>query len=674
MFTVGPARTIAIACLAAGIVVAILVEVGFAVANGNAAGEPVHAADLSLAAGFVGLPLVGALVMWRQPGNVVGVLLVSMGVLVVSAVLSEEWAVFALRSHPGSLPGGQVAAWLSSWLLVPGLGLGALFLASFPSGRIGPRVMRRLALVAAAAIAALTVAQAIAPEPIDGVSSTFAPIPNPLGIDGAEGVISAVTNVSVLIVTAFVLVVIVDLIRRFRRADTEERLQLQWFVLAAPLLPISFLIGAVPVAGGALAGVSQVLFLAGLAAGIAIAVLRYRLYELDLFIRRSLLYAALSALVVASYVGLVAATGAVLADRAGTAPSLIAAAIVAVAFHPTRLRLQSAVDRLVYGGRREPYGVISRLGDRLESALAPGDAAKAIVETVATELRLPDVAIKIDGHVVAATRPGAAGGHQFPIVHHGQPIATLSVGQRTPGEPLTPPELRLLTELARQAGAAIHAGLLTSELQRSRERLVTNREEERQRIRRDLHDGLGPTLAGLMLRAEAVGDLVATDPKDAMEQLAELKAGLGEATSDVRRLVQGLRPPVLDEFGLVQALRAQVDALAGNHLRVDLDAPIVVRLSPAQEVAVLRVAGEALTNVVRHSGASHCAVRLRAEREVELDVADDGVGIPDGATQHRGVGLTSMRERASELGGICTIACGVDGGTLVSLRLPCTTS
>jgi signal transduction histidine kinase len=264
-------------------------------------------------------------------------------------------------------------------------------------------------------------------------------------------------------------------------------------------------------------------------------------------------------------------------------------------------------------------------------------------------------------------------GERFPIVYQGQAHGALVIASRTPGEPLTAAERRLLTDLARQAGAASNGRELLAALQRSREQLVTDREDDRRRIRRDLHDGLGPALAGMLLRVDVAADLVTDRPDAALDELAVLKQQLRDSTEEVRRVVHGLRPPALDELGLVPALRAQALAFAspggGNPLTIHVEAPdTLMSLPAAVEVTVLRVAGEAVTNVVRHAGARFCTVRLAVGGDVDLEVEDDGVGIP--AEPRSGVGLRSMRERAAELGGSLDITRGNGRGTLVHLRLP----
>jgi signal transduction histidine kinase len=229
----------------------------------------------------------------------------------------------------------------------------------------------------------------------------------------------------------------------------------------------------------------------------------------------------------------------------------------------------------------------------------------------------------------------------------------------------------LLEDLARQAEVAVHAVRLTDDLQRSRERLVATREEERRRLRRDLHDGLGAQLAGLNVQASTLRRLIPSDPGAADELVVELREELRSAIADIRRLVYDLRPPALDDLGLGVALRQLAERYDSKDapLRVVVEAPEdLPTLAAAVEVGVYRIAQEALTNVARHARARTCVVRLSINDGVALEIIDDGVGIP--AERNAGVGLASMRERASELGGTCLIQSFSEGGTRVLVRLP----
>ena len=311
------------------------------------------------------------------------------------------------------------------------------------------------------------------------------------------------------------------------------------------------------------------------------------------------------------------------------------------------------------------------------------------MEAVAQALKLPYAAIQLkqDGKFVTAAEHGrpAEDTLVLPLVYQSEEVGRLVVSPRAPGEEFDPADRRLLDDLAHQAGAAAHAARLTADLRRSRERLVTAREEERRRLRRDLHDGLGPTLGGLTLGLDAARSMFAREPA-AEELLVRLKEESQEAVSDIRRLVYGLRPPALDDLGLLAAIRQQAakhgrledpSAEAGgpNHedgLLFSVEAPEDLPPLPAAvEVAAYRIIQEAMTNVVRHAGAGTCRIKLSINepaRTLDLRVTDDGAGIPK--NRRAGVGMSSMRERAEELSGTLRVEAIREGGTRVLARLP----
>jgi signal transduction histidine kinase len=411
---------------------------------------------------------------------------------------------------------------------------------------------------------------------------------------------------------------------------------------------------------------------------IAAAILQYRLWAIELVVRRALLYAALSACVVLGYALLIAGLSALVRAQGGALAVLVAATLVALAFEPLRTRLLRASRRLLYGERDEPYVAVQRLGATLEAA--PGAIPERIVTTVAGSLKLPYVAVDlVRGDTLHATaawgeRPATESLHPIVLSHQGETIGQLVVAPRRGEATLSSPDQLLLEELARQASAALRAQLLTADLQRAREALVLAREEERRRIRRDLHDELGPTLASQTLRLDAAIELLAERPAQAAELLAAIKARNQALVAEIRRLVYELRPPALDELGLEGALRAAAGNLgaAAPAIRISAAPEPLPALPAAVEVAAYRIALEALTNAVRHAAARRCEVRLEIAADgphgLRITVVDDGWGIAPGAPA--GVGLRSMRERAEELGGSLTVAPGGDGGTVVSAWLP----
>jgi signal transduction histidine kinase len=636
---------------------------------------------------------IGALVASRQPKNTIGWIFCAIGLFLTSSGASGQYAIYAVVSSPDSLPWGGTAAWLEAFLNGPIIfTMFALLLLFFPNGRPPShrwRVVLWLDLIAAL----LLFVGSFKPGPMETSSLESLNVANPFGIEKIGALLNVLSSVGLYLTLAVTAVGAVSLIVRFRRSRAEERQQIKWVAFAGAIVCAVFAAGpflwSLPPSSPGVTLIWPVLIFSAVSTipvATGIALLKYRLYDIDLIIGRTLVYGALSVIVVGLYMVVVASLGALLRAQGqaqgGLFASLLAAGLVAVLFAPLRDRLQRAVNRLMYGQRDDPYRVLSGLGERLEATLAPNAVLPTIVESVAQALKLPYAAITLkrgaDGEPVKAAEYGKKGAGEplvVPLGYQQETVGELVLSPRSPGESFGNSDLRLLGDLAHQAGVAAHAVHLSTELQRSRERLVTAREEERKRLRRDLHDGVGPQLAALTLKLETARNLLSHDPKTAA-LMAELSERARATISDVRRSVHALRPPALDELGLVPALREGAAQYNQNGLRISVETPTSLPPLPAAvEVAAYHIAREAMTNVVRHSGASKCSMRIALDEEADvlhLEVEDDGRGL--GEDQKAGVGAHSMRERAEELGGRCTIEALPLRGTLVSAQLPCWTA
>jgi signal transduction histidine kinase len=614
---------------------------------------------------------VGVVVAVRRPGHRVGWLFLGMGLVAALTGFGFQYAVRTGVTAPGSLPAGWLLAAVAGWtwpLTFAGLGF---VLVLFPDGGLPSPRWRPLAWTLGLSFGAAFVWGLVRPEPIDLSVLT---VDNPLGIAALERVVGEPLErllgwVVFVVWAVTILACLLAPFLRWRQAGWEARQQLKWLALVAALSALlavaGFLLTLLDVAP-ILGGLLLVAALTGLGVGIplaaGVAILRHRLYEIDRIINRSLVYALLTACVVAAYVGLVSVLGALLSTRASLGVSLVATVVVAVLFEPARRRIQLGVDRLLFGERRNPSAVLARLG-RLESRLAPDLVLAGVAQTVASALRLPYAAVELhwpDGTVQAAHGDAVAEPVVMPLVYQQEPVGRLLVSPRAPGERFTAVERRLLDDLADQVA-----------LQHARERLVLGREEERLRLHRDLHDGLGPTLAGVVLGLDAVRRALGGDQADVQQLVERLKADVQTAVADTRRLVYELRPPALDELGLAAALRKQATSpgLDGQSVQVQVEAPDRLDGLPAAvEVAAYRITLEALTNARRHAQARRCQVRLALDDGLRIEVRDDGRGLPTDPAE--GVGLASMRERAAELGGWCQIEPAPDGGTSVRAWLP----
>lgn len=484
---------------------------------------------------------------------------------------------------------------------------------------------------------------------------------------------------------------------RYRRVSTpRERQQTRWVVFGCTV-GILGLIGSVvfsllvPFENGSLTFFlfypTLLLSVLCIPLSIGIAILRSRLWDIDIIINRTLVYSLLTLGIVGFYMLVVVSLGTLFQAQGNLVLPLLATGLIAVLFQPLRLRLQRGVNRLMYGERDDPYTLLSRFGQRLETTLVPDAVLPTIVQTVAQALKLPYVALLLkqkDAFTTVASW-GELRGEPLavPLVYQGETIGTLLLAPRTPGETFALADTRLFDELARQISLATHAVRLTTDLQRAnahlvaaRARVVTAHEEERRRLRRDLHDGLGPTLAALTLKIGAARKLLPRDQAAADSVLCELGSDIETTVNDIRRLVSNLRPPSLDELGLLGAIREHVVQLTlsssvdqVDDLQITMQVPDALPpLSAAVEVAAFRIVQEALTNVVRHSHAHICSIRLELDTLLSVEICDNGTGLL--AEQHAGVGIRSMYERASELGGTCLVEPSATGGTCVLAHLP----
>ena len=644
-------------------------------AVGLAAINHIDLMSLSYLVFVLACALVGGLVASARPANAVGWLFTGSALSFALMECTGEYAIYGLYTQPGALPAAHALAWPQTWLWEPGIMLIVVFLPLFfPDGRLPSPRWRPLVRLEALVAGTMGVVAAVVPRVAHEAGGDNGPaLANPLGIGGLQPAARLIGGAMPALLALMMVASASGLILRFRRSTGATRAQMKWLTYAIVATLALYLLEklyppAVPI---------TVVELAAIPVAVGIAVLHYRLYDIDHLINRTLVYAALTAIVAGIYVLLVGFVTRSFQMRDSSLVAPLATGIVAVLFQPLRERLQRTVNRLLYGQRDEPYAVLSRLGLRLEETLAPEAVLSAIVETVASALKLPYVGIALQDAegLVLATAQGTAVPDpiRLPLVYQREAVGELLLAPRSGSDDFTPADRRLLDDLARQAGVAVQAVQLTAALKRSRERLVSARDEERRRLRRDLHDGLGPMLASLTLKLDAARTLLTRDPAATDRLLVDLKGQAKSAVTDIRRLVYALRPPALDDLGLRSALREQAMAYDQEGLRVTVEVPEHLPPLPAAvEVAAYRIAQEAITNVARHASARSCVVRLSLSQVVDalcLEIRDDGQGIS--SDRRAGVGLTSMRERAEELGGSCDIDAPSTGGTRVRAFLPC---
>ena len=498
---------------------------------------------------------------------------------------------------------------------------------------------------------------------------------------------------------------------RYRRyAEVSEKQQTKWVVYglllsiagllalsAAPLLyDRQFYQTASPEAMFAL-DVAVLLVMLPIPATLGISMLRRRLWDIDPIVTRTLVYGCLSAIVITLYSLTVWYLSVLFRSGPNMIFSIIGAGFVAVVFAPLKEKLQRGINRVVYGVQSDPFSVLEKLGNRLKEPSSPEEVLDIVVRTVKDSLRLPYAAIQVT-HQGEALRVASAGNEEggdvkrLPLIAGGEEFGTLFVSTRGPDESFQEADWKLLRVLARQAGTVVQAvkqamdiRMLLDDLQDTREKLVFAREEERRSMRKNLHDDIAPRLAAMRLTASLVEDWIRKDPNRAIGIMNKFKQDIGDAVNEIRGIVYDLRPQALDELGLSGAIRQRVEQLSelqkmkdfesAVHLSVDLELPEQLPPLPAAvEVGAYRIVTEALLNVVKHAKASRCRVRiaLRPDAgEMRIEVVDDGIGLGSGPRpSDGGLGLFSLKERAEELGGGCSVTSGESGGTRVSATLP----
>ncbi|MGA8258201.1 MAG: sensor histidine kinase [Nocardioides sp.] len=605
--------------------------------------------------------LTGTVLAWHGVAPVIRRLLLAVALVQGISGLAATWSDHALTVSP-PLPGGELAQWLGSWMWAPAyVAIPTLLPALLPDGR--PR-WRWLPWLAGLAVSYSALSWALTPYelqdfPIEGGYR------NPVGVELVAS--TPVVAAGGALIIATVGCAVASLVARYRSSSGLEREQLRWLVLGVlGTVAVGALGFALP---QPVAELMPALAVIPFPAALLVALLRTRLWDIDLVLSRSLTYATLSACAVGTYVVAVSLLGTVAGDRAG-AP-VLATALVALMVLPLHTRLQRLVNRLVHGDDVDPYTALSQTGARLEAAQDPAGVADLmlpeLVVRISRALRTERVAVELsDSSRVGDEHLEATGATEVALVYGGLHVGRLLVG--TPD--VQGRDRRVLEALARQAAVAVHAMLMAREARAARTAAAAAREEERLRLRRDLHDGLGPVLAAAALQTETARELMTTHPEQARTILERLSPRLNEAVVDVRALTHALRPPSLDGLGLAGSVHELATRFATPDCAIHVEAGQLGQLPAAVDVAAYRIVAEAVTNAARHARAHNLHLSLlRTCSELEVRICDDGIGLPD--VMVPGVGLRSMKERAEELGGSCGISSQPDShGTTVLARLP----
>ncbi|TFV86246.1 ATP-binding protein [Blastococcus sp. CT_GayMR16] len=632
----------------------------------SARGDGLPQGETAIALAITAYAAVGLVIALARPGHRVGRLMLGGAAAWAVGETALALAVQGLGTEPGSVP---AVAWLgilgtflrgAGWLvLVLGVPL------VFPDGILPAAPWRWAAPVATAAVVGFAAATLLTAHPLDNRLMT---VSNPLAPPAwASALVDGLAALSLGLAAIALVGAVGSLVARWRKGSRLVRQQLLWFTLAAAV-PV-LLLPIVPT--NVAAPLLFALAVLPLPIAIAVAVLQHRLYDVQLVANRTIASVALSAALAVVYVLVVAGVGALLQAQGARWLPWLATGVVALSFAPLREALQRAANRLTYGLWAQPEAVLADVRRRVADAGDAHGLLRDLVVELGDGLGLARIAVlDADGQLLAAHGSEQGDGkEETPLTAYGRPVGILRWSP--PPRALRARDRQLLSDIAGHLGALVHAAGLVAGLRAAQERLVLAREDERRRLRRDLHDGLGSRLAGLTFLVEATGNLLRSDVDAAEESLRHIRSGIQAAVVDVRRVVDGLTPPGLDQLGLVEAVAELADRL-GRHLPggIAMDAPPELPpLSAAVEVAAFRVAQEAVTNVVRHAGASRGRISLSHDGSaLLLEVADDGSGAV--ASRAGGAGLAGMHERAAELSGELTVESRPGSGTTVRLRLP----
>lgn len=614
------------------------------------------------AAGAVGFGGASTFLALRNKAPTVGWVMLGIGMGHGLALVGREYGT---ASMAWDLPFAVGAVWLGSWLWAPAYLLsGTLLPLVLPDGHLPSPRWRPAVVLSLLAVTGTAAYRAFLPYELHDIP-LHVPLPHPVGtpLAASPAVNAPVTALSLAaLVVAFTSVAV-----RWTRSTGERRQQLKWILLGAVTALVMFTVAVMmPLPAGEVVAGLAVLPIPLSCAG---AVVRHRLWDVDVVLSRSLVCAALSVTVVATYVVALGVVGGLLGQQTG-AP-LLATVVVAVVVVAAHGPVRRFVNRLVHGENDDPYTALARLGDRLAATADPNDISDQllpeVVRRVSRLLRSSYVAIELAGGetVEHGALPDMV--DRVPLRYGGSEVGSLILTAR-PGR--SRGERRRLDHLAMQAAITVHSVQLIRDVRRSRQLVVAAREEERRRLRRDLHDGIGPGLAALALQAETARVLLPHDPAASIAMLDRLVPRLNGAVADVRAMAHELRSPALDELGLAGAVRELAARFGGPARTVDVELGECTGLPAAVDTAAYRIVAEALTNAARHADPRQVTVTLHSDGTwLHVGIEDDGKGIDPDAPA--GLGLRSMRERAEELDGHCTIG-RPNGrrGTAVMARLP----
>jgi signal transduction histidine kinase len=643
-------------------------------------------ADQSSLAGFglfgivvvISFSVLGALIAAHRPSNPIGWLFCGVGLSFGLAALSTEWATSAFVERPGMLPFGGFMSWLGTFTWSPGiLVLFTFLILLFPDGHLPSRRWRPVAWLSGVALFLVVVPIAVMGWAVRGPLlvnlSESAPASAPTSFKIGYNLQVA----GVLLMFVLGLAAAASLVVRLRRARGDERQQLRWIAFAAAI-GIACVILSSPLfhLPSALGSVGIPL----IPAAAAIAIMKYRLYDIDVVIRKTVVLGTIAVFITSVYMALVVGPILLIGSGGGSRESVvlsaIAAAVVAVAFQPVRQRANRFADRLVYGKRATPYEVLSEFSGRVGEAYAADDVLPRMAQVLAagTGAEAAAVWLRVGGELrptavwpVEVSVPTELPPDAVDVLHQGDLLGALSVAM-PPSDPMDPAKRKLVEDLASQAGLVLRNVRLIEELRASRQRLVAAQDEERRKIERNIHDGAQQQLVALAVKLRLAETLATGEGAEkTAATLEQLQSDAGTALEDLRDLARGIFPPLLADKGLPDAIAAQARK---SPVPVDVDADNVGRYPQEVEAAVYFCSLEALQNVAKYAHASRASIKLtQINGSLTFEVADDGDGF-DPTTTGYGTGLQGMADRLDAIGGTLIVRSEPGHGTSVTGRAP----